>query len=74
MDIDLSDGNGLCFCRELRSRADIPVVFLTAHSDARTVREGIEAGGCAVLTKPYQMEDLRNAVANAVEEKMGRTN
>ena len=69
LDIDLSDGNGLSFCRELRSRADIPVVFLTAHSDAQTAREGIEAGGCAFLTKPYQMEDLQKAVSDAVDGK-----
>lgn len=67
LDIDLPDGSGLDFCRKLQSRADIPVIFLTAHSDARTAREGIEAGGCAFLTKPYQLEELRDAVAKAVK-------
>lgn len=67
MDIDLPDGNGLDFCRNLHRHTDIPVIFLTAHSDAKTAQEGIEAGGCAFLTKPYQMEELQTAVANAVE-------
>mgnify|MGYP002230049608 CR=1 FL=1 len=40
LDIDLPDGSGLAFCRERCSRADIPVVFLTAHSDAQTAKEG----------------------------------
>lgn len=66
LDIDLPDGNGLDFCRELRARNEIPVVFLTAHSDAQTVQEGAKAGGCALLTKPYQMEELQNAVADAL--------
>lgn len=69
-DIDLPDGNGLDFCLELRRRTDIPVVFLTAHSDAQTARKGIAAGGCAFLTKPYQLEELREAVAHAVDGKM----
>lgn len=42
------------------------MVFLTAHSDAQTAREGMEAGGCAFLTKPYQVEELQAAVAEAV--------
>lgn len=67
MDIDLPDGSGMDFCRRLRGHYEIPVVFLTAHSDAQTARQGIAAGGCAFLTKPYQLEDLRKAVADAVE-------
>lgn len=74
MDIDLPDGNGLDFCRELHGRTDIPVVFLTARSDAQTAREGLAAGGCAFLTKPYQLEELREAVARAVEDKAGQEN
>lgn len=66
LDIDLPDGSGIDFCRKLRRKADIPVVFLTAHSDAQTAREGMEAGGCAFLTKPYQVEELQAAVAEAV--------
>ena len=41
-----------------RGHANIPVVSLTAHSDAQTAREGITAGGCAFLTKPCQLEEL----------------
>lgn len=69
MDIDLPDGNGIDFCRKLCEHDDIPVIFLTARSDAQTAREGAAAGGCAFLTKPYQMEELREAVAGAVEKE-----
>lgn len=71
MDIDLPDGNGIDFCRKLRRYSDTPVIFLTAHSDAQTAREGIAAGGCAFLTKPYQLEELQEAVSNAVKGKSG---
>lgn len=66
LDIDLPDGNGIEFCRELNG--DIPVVFLTARSDEQAAREGMQAGGCAFLTKPYQLEDLQSAVAAAMSE------
>lgn len=72
MDIDLPDGKGIDFCRELHGHSDIPVIFLTAHSDAQTAREGIAAGGCAFLTKPYQLEELRTAVADAVQRENGQ--
>lgn len=64
LDVDLPDGSGLEFCRKLRG--EIPVVFLTARSDEQAAREGIAVGGCAFLTKPYQLEELQAAVANAV--------
>ena len=71
LDIDLPDGSGLAFCRERCSRADIPVVFLTAHSDAQTAKEGMEAGGFAFLTKPYDVEELQRAVTDAMDRKAG---
>lgn len=70
LDIDLTDGDGITFCRTLHSKMDIPVIFLTAHSDAQTISEGYDAGCSAFLTKPYQLEDLQKAVANAVEGKI----
>lgn len=66
LDVDLPDGSGIDFCRELRKNSPIPVIFLTAHSDEETAQESAEAGGCACLTKPYELEDLQNAVAEAV--------
>ncbi len=64
LDIDLPDGSGIDFCRELKG--EIPVVFLTARSDEQAAREGLQAGGSAFLTKPYELEELQTAVAEAV--------
>ncbi len=68
LDMDLPDGNGIDFCQKLRSKTEVPVIFLTARSDAQTAQAGLKAGGCAFLTKPYQLEDLQNAVADAVNK------
>lgn len=68
MDIDLPDGNGLAFCRNLQKQANIPVVFLTARSDVRSMGGWEQAGGYAFLTKPYQLEELLTAVAGAVDK------
>lgn len=46
-------------------------MFLTAHSDAQTAKEGMEAGGFAFLTKPYDVEELQRAVTDAMDRKAG---
>lgn len=66
LDIDLPDSDGVSFCRELRRSLDVPVIFLTAHTEAKIWKAAREAGGDAVLTKPYDLEELRSAVAAAV--------
>lgn len=64
MDIDLPDGNGIDFCRELEG--SIPVIFLTARSDEQVARIGLQAGGSAFLTKPYQIEEFQQAVYHSM--------
>lgn len=64
LDIDLPDGNGIDFCKELKG--SFPVIFLTAHADEKEAKEGLQAGGIAFLTKPYQIEELQNAVKQAI--------
>ena len=65
MDIDLPDGSGIDFCRELNQSAAIPVVLLTAHSDQETARQSQDAGCQAFLTKPYDLMELRETVSRA---------
>ena len=37
---------------------DIPIVFLTARADFRDRERGLEAGGIAYLTKPFNPVEL----------------
>lgn len=70
LDLDLPDGSGVDFCREVRRRGlTVPLVCLSARSDAQTAQKSIAAGGCSFLTKPYGLEELHSAVAAAVEKK-----
>ena len=60
-------GHGFDVCRALKSRADtrlIPVVIVTARSDARDRLTSIEAGCDDFITKPYDEAELR-ALASA---------
>lgn len=59
LDIMLPDGSGVELCREFRSVADIPVIFLTCLGDSREVIQGLESGADDYMTKPYNVEELK---------------
>jgi len=55
LDIQLPDGSGLDFLKELRKTSNIPVLLLTAMSTPTDVIRGLESGGDDYLSKPYDL-------------------
>jgi len=55
LDIQLPDGNGLDFLKELRKTSNIPVLMLTAMGTTEDIIRGLEAGGDDYLIKPYNL-------------------
>ena len=63
LDINLPDGNGLDYLRELRSnRCSIPVILLTANDMETDVVVGLESGADDYITKPFSLAILRARV------------
>jgi len=58
LDIMLSDGNGLDFCREMREGSRVPIIFLTALGEKTDVVKGFNAGADGYLTKPFDFDEL----------------
>lgn len=58
LDIELPDGNGVAFCKEIRPTTSAPVLFLTGRDEEDSIVEGLEAGGNDYITKPYSVEVL----------------
>lgn len=48
-----------------KSGVKIPIIFMTAHGDVPMVRKVFKAGAVEFLAKPFQKEDLLNAVEQA---------
>ena len=63
LDILLPDGNGLDFIAEIRKMTTAPVLLLTSLTEKEERLEGLRAGGDDYITKPYDMEELRERVA-----------
>ena len=69
LDINLPDGNGLAFCRELKKESDVPVIFLTANDMEIDVVAGLESGASDYITKPFSLAILRARVAAVLRDR-----
>jgi len=58
LDIGLPDGSGLEFCKQIRSRSAIPVIFLSARNSELDRVLGLELGGDDYLVKPFSPREL----------------
>ncbi len=68
LDINLPGTSGLDYLRELATSPDAPpVVMITAHGSERTAVEAIKAGAYDYLAKPFEVDELRLVVKNALE-------
>lgn len=44
LDSEMPDGSGFDFCRELRQKSEIPILFVSDDTSIEAIREGYEAG------------------------------
>ena len=65
LDINLPDGSGVDFCREIRQNSDVPIIMLTANDLEIDIVTGLENGADDYITKPFSLAVLRARV-NAV--------
>src|SRR5260370_15238105 len=67
LDIQLPDINGFELQQELAANdIQIPIIFLTGHGDIPMSVRAIKAGALEFLTKPFEDEDLLEAIRNAI--------
>lgn len=62
LDINLPDGSGLDFLRELRGYSRKPVILLTANDTETDIVTGLELGADDYITKPFSLAVLRARV------------
>lgn len=64
LDINLPDGNGFNFCREVKSRTpDTSVIFLTANDLESDMLRGFELGADDYVTKPFPISVFQKKVS-----------
>jgi FixJ family two-component response regulator len=68
LDVRLPGVNGLDFQRQLAdSGVRIPIIFITGHGDIPMTVKAMKSGAVEFLTKPFQDEDLLNAIHQALD-------
>jgi FixJ family two-component response regulator len=73
LDVRLPGMSGLTFQKELaRMGLDLPVIFITRHGDIRMSVRAMKAGAVDFLTKPFQDQDLLDAIHAAIERDRER--
>ena len=58
LDLTLPDVDGLDVCRRIRTRADTPILMLSARGDAVDRIIGLELGADDYLAKPFEPREL----------------
>jgi signal transduction histidine kinase len=69
-DINMQQMDGITLLKEVgRMQAPPPVILITAHGSELVAVQGLRAGAYDYLAKPFEVDDLRKAVRNAVEKQ-----
>lgn len=71
LDVGLPDMSGFDLCRELRTRATVPVLFLTARSGEIDRVVGLELGGDDYVTKPFSPREVTARVRAILRRTQG---
>jgi len=70
LDVRMPGMSGLELQRQLvASHPDVPVIFMTAHDDARARSQALSGGAVDYLIKPFSEEALLDAVRAALGSK-----
>jgi diguanylate cyclase (GGDEF)-like protein len=72
LDVVMPEMNGYDVCRELKGNPatlEIPIIFVTAHSDAAEEIRGLEIGAADYISKPFCPAIIKIRVKNQIELK-----
>ena len=69
LDVEMPEMNGYEVCERLKaddSTRDIPVIFVTGHTDAEQQQRGMELGAAGYLTKPVEPSAVLEKLAAVI--------
>lgn len=67
LDIHLKNSkDGIETAKDIKQIADIPIVYLTAFSDDKTIERAVQTNPVGYLVKPFKREDLKSTLQLAI--------
>ena len=74
LDVRMPGASGLDLQKILNQEGtDLPIIFVTAHADVPLTVRAMKAGALEVLTKPFDDQQLLDAVYHALEQERVRS-
>ncbi len=74
LDVRMPGASGLDLQRMLNeAETNLPIIFVTAHADVPLTVRAMKAGALEVLTKPFDDQQLLDAVYQALEQERVRS-
>lgn len=71
LDINLPDGVGFEFCKELRTYSTVPIIFISARTSETDRIKGLDIGGDDYLSKPYSLQELLSRINATMRRTYG---
>ncbi|MDX2096802.1 MAG: response regulator [Leptolyngbyaceae cyanobacterium bins.59] len=75
LDIEMPDFNGIELCQVVRNDSfwgNLPIVALTAHTDAETIQQMFAAGADDFISKPFVGPELVTRILSRIERVRGQ--
>ncbi len=72
LDLMMPEMSGLEVLQTMKAHAamaTIPVIIVSAKYQEEEIQEGLQAGADGYLVKPFETQDLRQAIKNLLREK-----
>ena len=63
LDVNLPDGDGYTFCKEIREELNVPIIMLTARDLETDQIIGLTVGADDYITKPFSISVLKARIA-----------
>lgn len=72
LDVGLPDGSGFDFAKEIKTHADVPIIFLTAQASAEDRLKGFELGAEEFIPKPFHLKELLMRVRHVLKDHVSQ--
>lgn len=69
LDLNLPDGDGIDFCKKVRSSSNIPILMLTARDMEVDEIMGLTSGADDYITKPFSVSVLKIRLQNILNRR-----
>jgi DNA-binding response OmpR family regulator len=76
IDVMMPDIDGISLCKTIRNMdqaQDIPIIILTALSDAETMNDAMLFGAVDYIVKPFDMRALKEKIESALTKSQARS-